>query len=182
MGRMNGTSIGCWRGKEMRTSRWISNPIRYSRVWLRVQLSVQDHLDFKLMYKMHTTSYLDVLHIHGKRQRQTLKWHQSQVQLKSDSIRISKIISISRVQLIQKLSILKLIPRSWTPWKGKEITFPMEQVPCPNSLGINRDHQNKWMSKICLGAAPPFLAFGSYIVSSSLELHPGGTSTSLDPL
>jgi hypothetical protein len=22
---------------------------------------------------------------------------------------------------------------SWTPWKGKEINFPMELVSCPNS-------------------------------------------------
>jgi hypothetical protein len=31
--------------------------------------------------------------------------------------------------------------RSWTPWKGKEITFPMELIPCPNSSVINRNHQ-----------------------------------------
>jgi hypothetical protein len=30
--------------------------------------------------------------------------------------------------------------RSWTPWKGKEITFPIELVPCPNSSRINRNH------------------------------------------
>jgi hypothetical protein len=28
---------------------------------------------------------------------------------------------------------------SWTPWKGKEIKFLMELVPCPNSSGINGD-------------------------------------------
>jgi hypothetical protein len=27
--------------------------------------------------------------------------------------------------------------RSWTPWKGKEVTFPMELAPCPNSSGRN---------------------------------------------
>jgi hypothetical protein len=30
--------------------------------------------------------------------------------------------------------------RSWTPWKGKEINFPMELVPCPNSSKINSNH------------------------------------------
>jgi hypothetical protein len=29
--------------------------------------------------------------------------------------------------------------RSWTPWKGKEISISMELVPCPNSFRINRD-------------------------------------------
>jgi hypothetical protein len=32
MWRINGTSRGHWRGKEMRTSRWRSNPIQNSRV------------------------------------------------------------------------------------------------------------------------------------------------------
>jgi hypothetical protein len=27
--------------------------------------------------------------------------------------------------------------RSWTPRKGKEINFPMELAPCPNSSGTN---------------------------------------------
>jgi hypothetical protein len=30
----------------------------------------------------------------------------------------------------------------WIPLKGKEIWFPMEQVPYQNSSGINGDHQN----------------------------------------
>jgi hypothetical protein len=71
---------------------------------------------------------------------------------------------------------------SSTPLKGKEILFPMELVPFPNSSGINRNHQNNWTSKIYLGAAPMFLAFGPCIMSSPLGLHPGGTYTSLDPL
>jgi hypothetical protein len=50
--------------------------------------------------------------------------------------------------------------RSWTPWKGKEITFPMELVPCPYSSGINGGRQNNWTSRICLGAAPPFWPLG----------------------
>jgi hypothetical protein len=29
-----------------------------------------------------------------------------------------------------------------TSWKRKEIRFPVELVPCPNSSGINWDHQN----------------------------------------
>jgi hypothetical protein len=28
----------------------------------------------------------------------------------------------------------------WTPWKGKEISFPIELVPWPNSSRINRNH------------------------------------------
>jgi hypothetical protein len=70
---------------------------------------------------------------------------------------------------------------SWTPWKVNEITFPIELVPYPNSSGINRNHRNNQTSKICLGAAPPFLSFGPCIVSSSLGLCPRGTCTSLDP-
>jgi hypothetical protein len=31
---------------------------------------------------------------------------------------------------------------SWTPWKGKEITFPMKLVPYLNSSEINLDHRN----------------------------------------
>jgi hypothetical protein len=57
---------------------------------------------------------------------------------------------------------------SWTRWKGREIKFTMELVPCPNSSKINGDRQNNWMSRICLGAAPPFLVFGPCIVSSPL--------------
>jgi hypothetical protein len=36
---------------------------------VRVQLGVQDHLVFKLMSKLHMTSVLDVLYIHGKLRR-----------------------------------------------------------------------------------------------------------------
>jgi hypothetical protein len=34
-----------------------------------IQLGVQDHLIFKLMSRLHTTSVLDVLHIHEKLRR-----------------------------------------------------------------------------------------------------------------
>jgi hypothetical protein len=34
-----------------------------------IQLGVQDHLVFKLMSRLHTTSVLDVLHIHEKLRR-----------------------------------------------------------------------------------------------------------------
>jgi hypothetical protein len=71
---------------------------------------------------------------------------------------------------------------SWTQWKYKVITFPIELVAYPNSSEINRDRQNNWTPRICLGVAPPFFAFGSCIMSSLLGLHPGGTCTSLDPL
>jgi hypothetical protein len=66
--------------------------------------------------------------------------------------------------------------RSWTPWKdkGKEIMFPVEIVPCRNSSGTNGNHQNKWMSRIYLGAMLPFLASGPCIVASPLGLRPGG--------
>jgi hypothetical protein len=36
---------------------------------VRVQLRVQDHLIFKLTSRLHTTSILDVLHMHGKLRR-----------------------------------------------------------------------------------------------------------------
>jgi hypothetical protein len=39
------------------------------QVWLRVQLRVHDHIGFILMYKTHTKSDLDVLHMHEKRLR-----------------------------------------------------------------------------------------------------------------
>jgi hypothetical protein len=70
-GRTNRISRGHWRGKEMRTTRWISNPIQNSRVLLRVQLRIQDHLCFKLMYRTNTNtkSDLDVLHMHRNRTR-----------------------------------------------------------------------------------------------------------------
>jgi hypothetical protein len=63
MRMMNGTSRGRWRGNEMHTLWWRSNPIQNFWVWLRVQLRVQDHLGFKLMYRMHTKSDLNVLHM-----------------------------------------------------------------------------------------------------------------------
>jgi hypothetical protein len=65
---------------------------------------------------------------------------------------------------------------TWTHWKdkGREITFPMELVPCNNSSGTNRNRQNNWMSKIYLGATPPFLACGLCIMSSPPGLHLGG--------
>jgi hypothetical protein len=62
-------SRGRWTGKKMNTSRWRSNPIWNFRVWLRVQLGVQDHIHFKLMYRMCTMSDLDILHMHRKRTR-----------------------------------------------------------------------------------------------------------------
>jgi hypothetical protein len=34
------------------------------------------------------------------------------------------------------------LERSVTSWKGREISFPMELVPCPNSSEINRNCQN----------------------------------------
>jgi hypothetical protein len=71
---------------------------------------------------------------------------------------------------------------SWTPWKDKEIKFPMELVLCPNSSGINGNHQKNLVYRICLGVAPPFFIFGPCIVSSPFGLHPGGTCTSIDPL
>jgi hypothetical protein len=66
--------------------------------------------------------------------------------------------------------------RSWTHWKdkGKEITFPMEIVPCQNSSGISWNRRNNWMSRIYLGATPPFLACRLCIMSSPPGLHLGG--------
>jgi hypothetical protein len=65
---------------------------------------------------------------------------------------------------------------SWTRWKDKckEITFPMEIVACQNSSGISRNRRNNWMSRIYLGATPPFLACGLCIMSSPPGLHLGG--------
>jgi hypothetical protein len=60
------------------------------------------------------TSDLDVLHMHGKRMRYTFYWHWSHVQLKSDSSIIAETILISKVQLLQELSILKLMLSSYT--------------------------------------------------------------------
>jgi hypothetical protein len=64
----------------------------------------------------------------------------------------------------------------WTHWKdkGKEIMFPMEIVPCQNSSGISRNRRNNWMSRIYLGATPPFLSCGLCIMSSPPGLHLGG--------
>jgi hypothetical protein len=65
---------------------------------------------------------------------------------------------------------------SWTPWKGKEKTFTVElQVPRPNSFEINGNHQNNLTSRICLGAALPFLAFGPCILSNPIGLRTWGT-------
>jgi hypothetical protein len=65
--------------------------------------------------------------------------------------------------------------RSWTPWKVKEVKISIKLVPCPNSSGINGNCQNNWTSRIYLGVAPLFLAFGPCIMSSTLGLHLGGT-------
>jgi hypothetical protein len=64
----------------------------------------------------------------------------------------------------------------WIPWKGKEMTSPIELVPCPNSSGISGDHQNNWTSNIYLSIAPPFLAFGPCVVSNPFGLRPGGNA------
>jgi hypothetical protein len=74
--------------------RWQTNPIQNCRV--RVQLGVQDHLVFKLTSRLHTTSVLDVLHMHGKLRRQHYQWNQSHVQLKLKSSAIIKRVLISR--------------------------------------------------------------------------------------
>jgi hypothetical protein len=62
--RTCGTSRGCWRGKEMCTPRQKSNPIQNFRVWLRVQLGVQDHLAFHLTHNTHTTSVTPVVSLY----------------------------------------------------------------------------------------------------------------------
>jgi hypothetical protein len=48
----------------------------------------------KITSKLHTTSILDVLHMHGKLRRQPFQWHRSYVQLKSESSAIIKIVPI----------------------------------------------------------------------------------------
>jgi hypothetical protein len=68
------------------------------------------------MYRTHIKSDLDVLHMHGKRTRCPFEWNPSQVKIKSDSTIISEKMSISRVQLIQELFILKLMPMSHTTY------------------------------------------------------------------
>ncbi len=42
-------------------------------------------------------------------------------------------------------------------WKAKKITFPMVLVPRPNSFQVNGNRPNKLMSRICPGAASPYL-------------------------
>jgi hypothetical protein len=74
--------------------RWRTNPIQNSRV--QVQLGVEDHLIFKLTSRVHTTSVLDVLHMHGKMRRNPFQWHWSHVQLKLESSANIKIVPISR--------------------------------------------------------------------------------------
>jgi hypothetical protein len=74
--------------------RWRTNPIRNCRV--RVQLRVQDHLVFKLMSRLHTTSILDVLHMHEKLRRYPYQWHHSHIQLKLESSEIIKTVLIFR--------------------------------------------------------------------------------------
>jgi hypothetical protein len=84
--------------------RWRTNPIRNCRV--RVQLRVQDHLVFKMTSRLHTTSVLDVLHMHGRLRRQPFQWHWSHVQLKSESSAIIKIVPISR-------TVFAAVPLFW---------------------------------------------------------------------
>jgi hypothetical protein len=43
-------------------------PVQFG-IRVRVQLRVQDHLIFKLTSRLHTTSVLDILHMHGKLRR-----------------------------------------------------------------------------------------------------------------
>jgi len=40
-------------------------------------------------------------------------------------------------------------------WKDNFKELPMERVLGPNSFGVDRNHQNNMMSRICQGAAPP---------------------------
>jgi hypothetical protein len=64
------------------------------------------------MYMTHTKLDLDILYMHGERTKYPFQWNWSQVQPNSDSTRIAEKNSISRVQLVQELSTLKLMPRS----------------------------------------------------------------------
>ena len=47
--------------------------------------------------------------------------------------------------------------RSLYAWKDNFVEFPMELVSGPNSIGVDRNHQNKWTSKIYQGAATHLL-------------------------
>jgi hypothetical protein len=100
MKRMYGTQGTCWRAQDMCTTRWRSKSIQNSRVCLRVQLGVQDHLSFKLTHRTCTTSNLDVPHIHGKISREPFQRHCSHGQLKSKSPIIIKTRLISRTFLV----------------------------------------------------------------------------------
>jgi hypothetical protein len=86
--------------KETCIPRWRSNSIQNFGVRLRVQLRVQDHLAFKLMYMMRMRYDLDVIHIHGKIRRYVFQHHQFHGQLKSESPRIVKTRLISKTFLV----------------------------------------------------------------------------------
>jgi hypothetical protein len=56
-------------GEPRRRARKGGEPIQFGIARIRVQLGVQDHLIFKFTSRLHTTSVLDVLHMHGKLRR-----------------------------------------------------------------------------------------------------------------
>jgi hypothetical protein len=62
----------------------------------RFKLGVQNHFTFKLKSRMHTTSDLDVLHMHRKLVRYNFQQKQSHGQLKSKSPGIVKTRSVFR--------------------------------------------------------------------------------------
>ena len=47
--------------------------------------------------------------------------------------------------------------RSLYAGKDNFVELLMELVSDPNSIGVNRNHQNKWTSRICQGTATPSL-------------------------
>jgi hypothetical protein len=49
------------------------------------------------MYRLHTTSVFDVLHMQGKLKRYPFQWNWSYVQIRSESSEIIKRVPISRI-------------------------------------------------------------------------------------
>jgi hypothetical protein len=62
-------------GEPRRCAREGGEPIQLEIAEFESNSGVQDHLIFKLTSRLHTTSVLDVLHMHGKLRRYPFQWH-----------------------------------------------------------------------------------------------------------
>lgn len=47
--------------------------------------------------------------------------------------------------------------------KAKDISFPTQLVPRQNTLGVDKNHRNKWMSTICQKSMTPIFGLEGHV-------------------